>query len=162
MLSKNGEAFTYAPIWQNGKPTGIWSKTLFAREVKSIGSTSATIGDCVINIGNEVKCYGDGDIAYVLSDISPSIDSPEQIACGQLHCIVLQRDGSVLAWGDRFNTFSGVLDVPGNLSMASSISADVATNYAVVNGRLVAWGSIYVPEGLHELFAPNGTHLPEN
>lgn len=162
VLYTNGEAFTCVPLWQNGKPTGVWSKTLFAREVNSIASTSHTIGDCVINIEDEVECYSDGDIAFAFSDISSSIDAPRDIACGQLHCIVLQRDGSILAWGDRFNTYVGVLDVPPKLSMVTFISADIAKNYAVVNGRLVAWGSIYVPEGLHELFAPNGTHLPEN
>ena len=68
----------------------------------------------------------------------PGINSATAIAAGDDHCLALQSDGTVIAWGDNSN---GQTAVPGGLNGVIAIAAGATHSVALTStGMVVAWG----------------------
>jgi fibro-slime domain-containing protein len=67
--------------------------------------------------------------------------SVSPLAGGQLHSMVLRRDGMVSAWG---NTNSGQVDLPAGLTNVAGVAAGSSANYGLVwkkDGTVQGWGN---------------------
>ncbi len=74
----------------------------------------------------------------MIADSDKKIDNVIFVAPGGFHCLGLQQNGSVLAWG--CNAY-GQSDVPVNLNRITAISAGRCHSLALTHeGRVLAWG----------------------
>src|ERR1700749_3144985 len=82
-----------------------------------------------------------GDINYDLTnDLKCAGDSVAQIAAGDFHSVVLQRNGTLLAWGD--NRFDQT-DVPTILNKhrpVKVVSGNIHNLALLGDGTITAWG----------------------
>jgi hypothetical protein len=68
---------------------------------------------------------------------APSSGRYIDIACGDMHCVALRADGTIVGWGMHIN---GQLDFPPTPGW-KAVAADANTTYALkTDGSLVGWG----------------------
>ena len=94
-----------------------------------------------------------------LTNVPPSATNVIALAAGDTHCLALNADGTVVAWGANENN-AGETNVPSGLSNVVSIAAGSTHSLALrSDGTLAAWGQIYGQFGINITVPPAATNV---
>lgn len=122
----------------------------------AVTSSSATL----TVLPSAIKWWGDN--RYGQRNVAPGVGDKLAIAAGLYHCLVLQSNGTVAAWGAAGYGDYGQADVPAGLSNVIAVAAGRAHSLALKSdGRVIAWGEdvrgqCQVPAGLTNVVAVAG------
>ena len=141
----------YYFILPNYLSVGTYSVTGVSGVARSVNTFAITI----YNFGTDsVTIYKWGENGGGQLNV-PDVRTLVQLAAGRFFAVALQKDGSVLAWGN--NSYGELVNTPTGENDFVQISAGSRHSLALrSNGTVVAWGNnfnqqINVPQGLNNV-----------
>jgi hypothetical protein len=162
--------FSYQWQFQNVNITGATNSTLVLTNVQPGQSgfysviVSNIFGSVTSSNANltvvEIVVWGNFNYGNsALATVPPRATNVVALAAGDIHCLALRADGTVVAWGaNEYN--AGETNVPSGLSNVVSIAAGSTHSLALrSDGTLAAWGQIYFQFGVNITVPPAATNV---
>ena len=127
----------------------------------AFGAVTSSIATLTV-LPSAITCWGSGDNGQ--RKVPPGVGDKRAIAAGGYHCLVLQSNGTVTAWGGQsaYGGDYGQAHVPAGLSNVIAIAAGYVHSLALKrDGTVGAWGDdqsgqCQVPTGLSNVVAVAG------